>query len=423
MKRCLIVDGCSTGKHLVKYLKERGYQCIHLQSHSNPYVIEHGGAAFDEYETTLVHDGDFEKTLETVVQLNPEFIIPGSEPGVELANDLSYKLGLCSNAAHTGLACRNKYVMHESLKRAGIKSIDHFLVSDAASGLNWALQHRKWPIVAKPLDSGGGDGFHICENPAELIKSILSILNSQTIFEKKNEKVLLEEYIDGPEYVVNTVSCEGHHYIESIMKHKKIRVDDGQLIYDRTSLVSREDIPNVDVLMRYSLQVLDALGIRFGATHCEIKFPEEGPILIECAARLMGAALIPSILSSCLGHNQIELTVLAYTNPQEFYQYTSKPYFVIKYLSIFYLISSKSGYLESTQNLDLIRQLPSFSHIRLFVKEGERIHKTIDLPTAAGDVFLAHEKKEMVEQDCQKIRDLESKGLLKISPAIPSVVS
>jgi hypothetical protein len=176
--------------------------------------------------------------------------------------------------------------------------------------------------------------------------------------------------------------------------------------------------------MNYTLKVLDALGICYGATHCEIKVPSDGPVLIECGGRIMGGSLIPTVLSSCLGHNQVELTVLAYTDPDAFYRYIEKPYSLMKYFTVLYLICPKDGFLEAVENFGLIQQLASFSNIRLYVNVGEKIHKTIDLLTAAGDVFLAHEKREIVEQDCRTIRDLEAKELiLSISSEKPSVVS
>lgn len=46
-------------------------------------------------------------------------IIPGAETGVELADQLSYRMGLRSNGIAKSLARRNKYHMGETVRSAG----------------------------------------------------------------------------------------------------------------------------------------------------------------------------------------------------------------------------------------------------------------------------------------------------------------
>lgn len=46
-------------------------------------------------------------------------VIPGAETGVELADQLSHRMGLRSNGINKSLARRNKYHMGESVRAAG----------------------------------------------------------------------------------------------------------------------------------------------------------------------------------------------------------------------------------------------------------------------------------------------------------------
>ena len=46
-------------------------------------------------------------------------IIPGAETGVELADQLSHRMGLRSNGVESSLARRNKYFMGEKVRTTG----------------------------------------------------------------------------------------------------------------------------------------------------------------------------------------------------------------------------------------------------------------------------------------------------------------
>lgn len=46
-------------------------------------------------------------------------MIPGAETGVELADQLSHRMGLRSNGVDKSLARRNKYHMGETVRNAG----------------------------------------------------------------------------------------------------------------------------------------------------------------------------------------------------------------------------------------------------------------------------------------------------------------
>lgn len=50
-------------------------------------------------------------------------LLPGAETGVELADRLSFRMGLKSNGEEGSLARRNKYLMGEAVRNAGVSSL------------------------------------------------------------------------------------------------------------------------------------------------------------------------------------------------------------------------------------------------------------------------------------------------------------
>lgn len=416
MKCCVIVDGCSTGKYLAPILNQKGYKCIHVQSHSTPYAIEHGGANPHDYIVSYIYDGNFEKLVHFLEEHGPSFIIPGSEPGVELAYDLAVRLNLFPNHPDSGHICRNKYLTHETLKKAGLPHIRQHLAKNIRSTLKWARDFNRWPIIIKPTDSGGGDGFFLCHDEEDLRHNFPLVLDSTNIFDKRNEEVLLQECLKGDEYVVNTVSADSSHYIESIMKHKKRKLREGHVIYDSTSLVRPINVPQLEKIKDYIFKVLDALGIRNGATHCELFITKDGPILVECNARLMGASLPTEIMASCLGISQVELLINSYIQRDEFLKkYAKKEIYSVKSgMIVFYFSSKKSGVINHVNFLDNIKNIPSTKLLRIDLKKGDSVRKTIDLPTCTGDVFLVNKNKIDLQSDYRKIKHFDQQGVFSV---------
>lgn len=63
----------------------------------------------------------------------------------------------------------------------------------------------------------------------------------------------------------------------------------------------------------------DALGIRYGPTHGEVKNCREEPVLVEVGARCQGAdGFWVDVANECLGYDQASVTVAAATNPEAF---------------------------------------------------------------------------------------------------------
>src|SRR3990167_10081717 len=125
MKKVLIVDGFSTGKHYAAAFKNLGYSCIHLHSSPSFNVLQDDLTPSD-YDFMLVNNGDREEILHIAEQLRPSIVIPGCEYGVELADYLSEKLSLISNGSKLSLARRNKFVMQEQVARMGLRSVRQF---------------------------------------------------------------------------------------------------------------------------------------------------------------------------------------------------------------------------------------------------------------------------------------------------------
>ena len=91
--------------------------------------------------------------------------------------------------------------------------------------------------------------------------------------------VLLQEFLEGTEYIVDHVSCDGVH------KTTMLWMYDFQEVNGHRVCIAQRPVPcdssAMAELVAYTRQCLNALGVRNGATHTEVMWTSGGPCLVE----------------------------------------------------------------------------------------------------------------------------------------------
>ena len=131
--------------------------------------------------------------------------------------------------------------MHEVVGAAGLRVPVQKTLTTFGEARAWLdTGEIAYPVVVKPLASGGTDGVSLCHDDAELKQGIATILSSITIFSEQNTTFQMQEYIDGDEFVVDTVSYNGRHYVTDFARYVKSKRSVNAFIYDEALLLSSE---------------------------------------------------------------------------------------------------------------------------------------------------------------------------------------
>ncbi len=406
MKTAVVVDPYSTGVLLAPRLRARGYRVVAVQSSPDlaPSLLR--GYRADDFAEHIAHNGDLSALVERVRPMEPAFVLPGNESAVELTDALSNALGTPGNSPKLTAARRNKYMMIERLAAAGLLTARQTMVANAAEAGAWAA-HTGWPVVAKPLASASTDHVYFCNRPAELRTAVDSILKSRDFCGSANERVLLQTYLDGEEYVVNTVSRGGRHYVCDVLRSAKRTLNGSPFVYDYYRLLP----PDEDVaraLMAYVLRVLDVLEITDGAAHAEVRMTGRGPALVEIAARGMGPAGSTTAIAAGTGHDQVDLLVDAFDGAGVVGPLLGGHYQFLAEAMVLYLPVLVSGQVEALPDLSVLDPFESVRGCDLVPRVGDQITPTLDLTQVLAKVYLAHPDRTVFERDCAAIRALEN---------------
>ena len=412
-KTVVIVDAYSSGNLLAPALKERGYCCVHVQSTKEILPIYASSFEERDFIKNIKFQGSLRELMGHLSSFEPLCVIAGIESGVLLADALSEALELQTNGTQLSSARRNKFKMHEVLEENGVAFIPQFKSKNLHEIFKWVSTVKFSPVVLKPLHSAGTDCVFICSTPYEIENAFENIIGKTNKLGLKNSEVLVQKYLKGTEYVVNTVSCDGRHMVSDIWQYKK-QVLDGVPIYDAEELLPFQGEIQ-EKLCSYIFRVLDALNIKYGPAHHEVMMTEEGPILIEMGARLAGGGL-PSVCKVLIGQNQVELTLDAYLNTERFMFYLENGLQIKKHGINVVLISPQDGKLRSLPLVEQVKKLPSYYAIERMVALDTQLYKTKDLFTAPGVIILMHRDREILWRDYEKIREFESDGFYDFYP-------
>ncbi|MCC3767420.1 ATP-grasp domain-containing protein [Streptomyces sp. UNOC14_S4] len=402
----VVIDGYSAGNFYPSAFAAVGARVIHVQSTAE-FMPTMMAPDLSAYAENIVHT-DEDGLAERLRPYAPACVVAGQESAVRLADRVSEELGLATNGTALSPARRDKYEMIEALRRAGVRCAEQLKSTDPGDLVRWAEDRGGYPVVVKPLSSAASDGVVVCQNADEVRAAAERVLASRDIFGTPNTEVLVQAYLKGAEYVVDTVSCDGHRYTCGVWKYDKTLLPSGRNIYNRDILVAQDDAP-VPALVAYAGEVLDALGVRWGPSHAEVMVTEDGPVLVEIATRLNGQ-LNPAFQDTCLGHDQAGLTARAYTDPEGFVREYGDRVYTMRQPGYSYNPPTElDGVVESVdqQVVDEIKALPSVFLTSVKYAPGARIRPTVDLMTTCMRIYLTSPDEDELVADYEKSRKLK----------------
>ncbi|GAA1390780.1 ATP-grasp domain-containing protein [Pseudonocardia kongjuensis] len=222
------------------------------------------------------------------VPTRPAAVVPATEPGVLVAARLAGGFGLPGQPAAVAPALRDKRRMRRHARARGIR-VPRF--TTAAVGLAEALHHTGLPAIVKPTSGAGSHNVFLVREPNDLDR--IARADRHDLFGDAIDEWLVEEYVRGREFAVNTFTVDGGHTVLDVWEYRQPGPGDYDNPYWDFVQVG-PDTPGRATVAWFAQRVLDAFEIALGPAHVEIKLPTDGdPVLIELGARLPGAG-IPS---------------------------------------------------------------------------------------------------------------------------------
>lgn len=233
------------------------------------FSYEEGALAKDNadffYPISLI---DKEIILKKCKEIGVDGVITcASDFATEISCWVAEQLGLNTNSYHTIVNIHDKAWVREKTRH--LTSIKN---PNTVTGCLDTIELPFYPCIVKPVHGNGKRGVWLVKSPKEFERNKI-----QSDF-NKNENALVEQFVIGKEYSVETLSYHSQHYVVQVTE----KVSDGaphfvELGHHQPAAISEEFRDRICVATR---DILNAVEFTNGASHIELKVTEQGDIYL-----------------------------------------------------------------------------------------------------------------------------------------------
>jgi len=240
----VLVDPLSTGVLLQKRVFSLGYQVILVwsdrsQPASREKHLERSGYTKEDFAEIIVHEDEehLEETLSKIlaVTTNIVAVMCGSEHGVLLedaiAEGLCEKLGVThikSSGMYSTKTKVDKHAQANTIRKAGLSAVRESLArsEDDVQAFLDQFEGEEKCFVVKPQTGAGSVGVTFCDSEQAVWDAYHKILAGEHKAHCRakyrhytHAGVLLQEYLRGTEYIVNSVIRNGEIKTTAMFKY------------------------------------------------------------------------------------------------------------------------------------------------------------------------------------------------------------
>jgi len=337
MKKLAIIGASYLQQPLVEKAREMGVESI-------CFAWEEGAVCKDICDHFYpVSTVDKEEILRICREIKIDGITTiASDVAVLTVNYVAEKMGLVGNPDKYSQTTTNKYLMRQCFMEHDVPSPKFCLTEGQIPHI---IKDFRFPVIVKPTDRSGSRGVEKVDKQEDLQEAITRACN-----ESFQKKAVIEEFVEGREISVESISFVGRHYVLQITD----KVTTGapyfvELEHHQPSSLPEEIKSGVKEIV---LNALTALHIRYGASHAEMKITEDGDIrVIEIGARMGGDFIGSDLVKLSTGYDflkgVIEVALGTFEEPKLTEHKHSGVYFLCKETeSILPIIQNATQYPE-----------------------------------------------------------------------------
>ena len=363
-----------TGRTFAVAARARGLRPVLLSSRPEryPWVAEDDVDVARADTTSPARVADVARAAAIGVHLAG--IVTSSEYFVAVTARAAIRLGLPGADPGAVERCRDKRRQRGALADSGVAVPTHLSAATPKDAVV-AAAAIGFPVVVKPADGTGSRGVRLCSEAAEVHDHTAGLL--ARYHDERGQPtigaVLVEEYVDGPEFSVETFGTE---IVGITAKH--VGPQPWFVEYGHDFPADAE--PSLETV---TLAAITALGLGLGPAHTEIRMGPRGPVVIEVNPRLAGGR-IPTLVRLATGIDLVGATVDAAIG-----ETAPLPQPGPGHASIRFLVASQAGRVQRTGGVAAAAAVPGVVDVAIAARPGQRVGGTGSFLDRVGHVITA----------------------------------
>lgn len=307
-------------------------------------------------------------------------------------------LGLIGNSYRSALLFSNKQLMREFASKKGIKVAKNYKTDKLFDGLEFAKQ-IKYPVIIKPVDSDASRGVYKVYSDDELATHFDNARKFSS-----DGTVVVEEFIEGQEYVVDGFAWEGKYQTLAIGKCFNFNIR-GKCISKRRIFKSVAlELSDVEKsIVKINREIVRAFSPKIASTQGEYIYDHHRNEIYfnEIAARGGGCFVSSHLVPYASGVDVNDL--LAKYISGQFHQQAIKLKAGYSAYTCFLL---PQGIIKSIEGFDSIKSLSSIKDMFISnIKEGMVTSEIRDKSSRYGPFIMASSCLEDILNDIENIKN------------------
>ena len=233
----------------------------------------------------VVGGQDYEGTCAVVEKYGIDAIVTAAtdKPLVMMAR-IAKKYGFPFYSVETAQWSTDKFQMKQRFELGDVPHARGCLVKSVEETADMV-----YPVIVKPRDNSGSRGVKLCRTKEELEQSMAEALEYS-----KLDSVLVEEFIEGPEYSIEGLHYDGKSEVIQFTEKKTTEFPyNVELGHIQPANISEENKQKIREIVE---KIGKALKFENCPSHTELKINERGIFVIETSPRL-GGDYITSMLT------------------------------------------------------------------------------------------------------------------------------
>lgn len=385
MKKLLVLGASIAQVPFIKTAKKMGCYVGVVDYNPEAPAVEFA----DEYfECSLI---DTQGVISICQQFLPDGITCGaSDVGVLTAAYVCRQFGLPGLPVETAIKVKDKGAMIEAFAKADVAHPAYQICQSPTDAL-----HLSFPVVTKPVDNSGSRGINVAFN-----QSTFSLALADSFACSHIGRVIIEEYMDGPEVSVEILVQNGEPFILQVTD--KNTSGEPHFIEMGHSQPSQLPRPEINKIRDLAYRAAKAVGIWDGCGHAEIKLTSTGPKMVEIAGRLGGDFISTVLLPASTGINLSEFEILrALGTPRSFVPSNV----LINRGAAVKFIEAKPGYVKSVAIDYLAKEMVGVEEIKIVCQSGVKYGAALNNNDRFGYVIATGKTPKIAVDRCTKILD------------------
>ena len=298
MKRILILGAGFLQSFVIKKAKELGYYTIAVDNNLDSIGFKYA----DEYEVVDIIDK--RACLEFAKKKKIDGVMTAAtDYGVLAASYVAQELNLPGINLDSAELIKNKYSVRKLFVDNNIDDILQYYEVTPESDLINIEKNIKYPVMVKPSDGSGSKAAKRVDKKEEFYRACKEAIDASII-----KKALIEDFIEGKEYGVESFVFDGNIYTLGVLnKEVTLPPDYAELGHMMPSGLKIED--KIRIIVKNAITLL---GVNFGAVNMDILVTKEDKVsIIDVGARMGGNLIGSHIIPNSTNYNYLENLIRA----------------------------------------------------------------------------------------------------------------